>query len=246
MIYYFSGTGNSEWVAKEIAKNISDEAVNIIDIIRSGKESLKVSKNETLGIVFPIYAWAVPEVIESFLKILNLEDGAYTYAIGTCGEEAGLALKKLSKVIKLNSCYSIVMPNNYIIGSDMDSDIDISKKIEDAKDKILEICNDIKERKNKYDVFEGNISFFKANIVAPVFNKFGRDTKSFWVEDSCIGCGICQENCPTGCIKLNDNKKPLWNGNCYQCLSCINRCPKQSIQYGNKTKNRSRYIMKQI
>ena len=31
-------------------------------------------------------------------------------------------------------------------------------------------------------------------------------------------------------------------GNCYLCTSCINRCPVQAIQYGEKTKGRGRYV----
>lgn len=34
MIFYFSGTGNSKWIAEQIAKNTSDE---LFDITKYGK-----------------------------------------------------------------------------------------------------------------------------------------------------------------------------------------------------------------
>ncbi len=240
MIYYFSGTGNSEWVAKEIAKNIADYAINIIDIIKSGKGNITITKNDSIGLVFPIYAWAAPEVVKLFIEKVKLEDGAFSFAVCTCVEEAGLALKKLSKYIKLDSSYSIFMPNNYIIGSDVDTSEVANKKIQDAKKQIEKISLEIKSKKSNYQVSNGKMPFIKSNLIAPAFNKYARDIKPFWVEDTCIGCGLCERKCPTDCISLKDNK-PVWNGKCYQCLSCINRCPKQAIQYGNKTKKRSRY-----
>ena len=245
MIYYFSGTGNSEWVAKEIAKNIADDAIKIIDIIKRENGNITITKDNSIGLVFPIYAWAAPEVIKLFLEKVKIEEGAFSYAVCTCGEEAGLALKKLSKHIKLNSAYSIVMPNNYIIGSNVDTNEVANRKIQEAKKQIENISLDIKNRTSIYRVDKGKMPYIKSNIVAPAFNKFARDIKPFWVEDSCIGCGLCEKNCPTNCISLKDNK-PIWNGKCYQCLSCINRCSKQSIQYGNKTKNRSRYYFREV
>ncbi|MCL2362220.1 MAG: hypothetical protein FWC73_10460 [Defluviitaleaceae bacterium] len=37
------------------------------------------------------------------------------------------------------------------------------------------------------------------------------------------------------------NGKPSWNSNCEHCVACIQLCPNQAIEYGNKTKQRKRY-----
>ena len=39
MILYFSGTGNSEYVAKRIGREIQDEVLNLFEKIRSGDDS---------------------------------------------------------------------------------------------------------------------------------------------------------------------------------------------------------------
>ena len=32
MIYYFSGTGNSKWIAEKIAEGTGDQLINVVDV----------------------------------------------------------------------------------------------------------------------------------------------------------------------------------------------------------------------
>ena len=45
MIFYFSGTGNTRWVAGEIAKAIGEELLSIPDLIREGRYEFKLGKD---------------------------------------------------------------------------------------------------------------------------------------------------------------------------------------------------------
>jgi flavodoxin len=63
MIYYFSGTGNSKWVAEQLASKTADIAVNMV-----GLSVVPSIDDQTLGIVFPIYVWGVPEPVLEFVK----------------------------------------------------------------------------------------------------------------------------------------------------------------------------------
>ncbi|MGB5823803.1 MAG: EFR1 family ferrodoxin [Proteocatella sp.] len=240
MIYYFSGTGNSKWVAEEIAKQTGDEAVSIPDVIKTNKEPIVIKGGQSLGLVFPVHAWAPSKLVMDFIKNIVVEKGAFCFAVCTCGDEAGLTMKKLSLKFPLNSAYSIVMPNSYIIGYDVDSKDVSSKKLENAKNKISQICEQIVQRKNVWDVKVGKMAFLKSNLAAYAFNRFGKDAKSFSVENTCTSCGICAKVCPTENIKLKEGH-PVWSDNCLMCLACINRCPVKAIQYGKSTQEKGRY-----
>lgn len=236
MIFYFSGTGNSKWVAEEIARKIGDTVCNISKL----SELPKINEEKQIGFVFPIYAWGVPEAIEIFAKKLE-KVKTFTFGICTCGADAGIALKKLSEIYHLDSSYSIIMPSNYIIGEDLEDEDIILKKIKNAKKEIEKISNEIIQRKKVYRVNEGKIPTFKTNVINKGFNRFARTTKPFYVkEEYCNSCGLCAKSCPASTITLI-NGKPVWNEKCYQCLSCINNCPKFAIQYGKKTEKRRRY-----
>lgn len=244
MIYYFSGTGNSKWIAQEIAKGTNDTAVNIIDLLKTGEKQPAVKNGENIGIVFPVYSWQAPEIVVKFAKTIKYDESNFIYAICTCGEEIGLAIKKLAKNIKVDSGYSVVMPNNYLLGFSIDSEEIVKKKIDNARNLLPEIIENINKKEMIFDIHTGKMCGLKSNLVWFLFNKFGRGTKAFKAEDSCVSCGLCEEICPTGCIKLVDGK-PVWGKDCQVCLACINHCPEKAIQYGNGTKNKGRYTFKE-
>ncbi len=235
MIFYFTGTGNSKWVAEELGKILNDKVVTVTEKI----DLDKIKDEARIGFVFPIYAWGVAEPMMNFIKQFPIST-AYKFAVATCGQDCGSAMKMLKKDYKMQSCFSVIMPSNYVLGADIENDEIINFKIETAKVKIQEYANIIKNKETGYIVRQGGMGFVKTNIINKLFNKFARNTKSFWVDDNCISCGLCARSCPASAIQMKEGK-PCWGGDCYMCTSCINNCPKQSIQYGKKTKNRKRY-----
>ena len=54
MILYFSGTGNSRYVAKMMGEELKDEAVSINDRLKTGNREALVSKTPFV-VVSPVY-----------------------------------------------------------------------------------------------------------------------------------------------------------------------------------------------
>lgn len=236
MIFYFSGTGNSKWVAEQVAKQTDDRAYDICDT-----QMPNIENEAFIGLVFPIYAWGAAEPMLEFAKSLPVTK-AFTYGICTCGADAGLAMKKLSNIYHLDSSYSVTMPNNYIVGTDLEDNAAILKKLDNARIQIPAIVTEIQELQKVYRVSEGSAAFIKSNFATIGFNKFARNTKPFYADENCISCGQCSKNCPVKTISMQ-NSKPVWGQKCYQCMRCINACPQKSIQYGKITTVRKRYML---
>lgn len=238
MIFYFSGTGNSQWAAQTLAQKLNDQAQDIVQL----NQIPSLEQEQQVGLVFPIYAWGAPEAMVDFARKLK-KTGAFSFGVCTCGADAGLAMKKLSKIFPLASSYSIAMPNNYIIGSEIDDDDTIARKLSSARAELETIAAEIQQKKRVYRVQEGKHPALKSNAINMGFNKLARTTKPFYAQDTCNGCGICEKNCPASVITL-ENGRPVWKQQCYQCMRCIHDCPQSAIQYGKETAGRKRYHLR--
>ena len=238
MIFYFSGTGNSRWAARQLARRTGDEARDVI-----GLDAAPDCRGEArVGLVFPVYAWGVPEPVLAFVRRLGRPE-AFTFAVATCGSEAGHALKKLTAVFPLRSSYSLVMPNNYVVGSEPDDEATARAKLDAAEAELDRIAEELLAGRPVYRVREGAMAGLKSGLVNYGFNHFARSTKGFRVTDACNGCGLCARNCPARTIVLTGGK-PVWGNPCYQCLRCLNECPQTAFQYGKATEDRGRYTIR--
>ena len=150
MIFYFSGTGNSAWAARQLARLTGDEAYDITSL----NELPDMDGAKQIGFVFPIYAWGVPEIMAEFAKKLPWPHG-FTFGLCTCGADAGHAMKRFAKLYPLHSSYSLVMPNNYIIGSDTDEESEIRRKLTAAWAELERISGEIRRQEKVYQVHEG-------------------------------------------------------------------------------------------
>lgn len=238
MIFYFSGTGNSAWAARQLARLTGDTAYDITNL----KELPKMVGAKQIGFVFPVYAWGVPEIMADFVKKLPAPE-MFTFGVCTCGGDAGLTMQQFSRLYPLSSSYSLLMPNNYILGSDTDDESEILQKIAAARVELERMAQEIRRQEKVYRVHEGALAGVKSRLANFGFNRFARSAKPFFAEDCCNGCGQCARNCPASAISLRDGK-PVWAAQCFQCLRCINECPRQAIQYGKSTAGRRRYTIR--
>ena len=71
MIFYFSATGNSRYVAERIAAATGDETISIPDCCKSDRFSFDET-DKTVGIVCPTYSWGLPSIVQEFLEKLTL------------------------------------------------------------------------------------------------------------------------------------------------------------------------------
>lgn len=57
----------------------------------------------------------------------------------------------------------------------------------------------------------------------------GKITKSY-CDAGCISCRICEKNCPSGAIKVNDFVASIDQNLCEKCGKCVDKCPRHIIR----------------
>lgn len=252
MLFYFSGTGNSRWIASEVAKIQKESLISIAGEMKKQNNSFEytLQENEAVGFVFPIYSWAPPAIVLDFIrkvKFINCRN-PYFFFICSCGDDIGLTHQVLRKEGKAkgwewSAGFSVIMPNNYVLmaGFDTDPQNVMRKKLADAVPAL--------ERINKYiarrvtPVFEyhpGSFAFIKTRLINPLFNKFQITARPFYATDACVACKLCEKACPVANITVKE--KPVWGNNCTSCLACYHVCPRNAVQYGKVSKGKGQYF----
>ena len=90
MILYFTGTGNSEYTARRIAKETEEEICNLFTKIRENDYSPLHSETPWI-VAAPTYAWRIPRILEKWLKQTELSGNRNIYFVMTCGDSIGNA-----------------------------------------------------------------------------------------------------------------------------------------------------------
>lgn len=74
MIFCFSGTGNSRYIAERLANALQDALVNLNDRIKA-QDVKMVQTGRDVVLVVPTYAWRIPRIVSEWLCNAEL-DGA--------------------------------------------------------------------------------------------------------------------------------------------------------------------------
>lgn len=247
MILYFSGTGNSRYLAEIIQKHTGDDLISLNERIKAENYSTIHSKNPLVFVV-PTYAWQIPHVVRDFILRTNFTGCKKTYFILTCGVDTGNAsyFAKLlchQKNFKYMGLRTIVMPENYIALFSVPSKKISAKLISAAVPKAAGTANYILNGKKLPIEKCGFADKAKSALINDIFYRFVISASGFYATNKCIGCGRCAELCPLNNIKLIDSK-PIWGNKCTHCMACINACPTKAIEYKHNTKYKRRYYCK--
>jgi len=235
IIFYFSGTGNSLKVAKDIAAAIQD-----CELISMGKPHKLSGKYERIGIVYPVYMAGMPVVVERFVKALDLSanKNSFIFAVCTSGAMAG-GMTKISKIVsgkggKLSYCENIKCFANYIGLYAMGSEV--ANKATAQSQATKQVAKGIQSLTIKPPFKNSPWALIHGSMIKSVAKK----DKAFNVSEACNGCTTCSKVCPVGNIEMQDDK-PIFSHHCEQCMACIQWCPRQAINIKDKTQDRGRY-----
>lgn len=249
MILYFTGTGNSGYVARRIAEGLGEPLLCLNDRIKAGGTA-PVETGERLVIVTPTYAWRIPRIVEDWLLHTELTGAKRAWFVMTCGSEIGDADRYNRRLCQAKGLVcmgtaQIVMPENFIAMFNAPTVEEARRIVAKAEPFIDRAIAAIRAghmfsppRKKLYDRIA-------SSAVNPVFYPLFVKANSFTASDVCIGCGKCEKLCPLNNITLQ-NARPVWGTNCTQCMACICYCPTRAIEYGKKSAGKPRYHFEEL
>jgi ferredoxin len=251
-IYYFSGTGNSLVIARSLAETLDAKLTPLVPFLKHGEVKTDAT---VVGLVFPIYDFKVPPIVEAFVQKISTLDSKYVFAVATSGFLAQKALKKFDKTLlscggKLSFGFIVHMPNNGVVTDQMTpkKQKEIEQQWNAKLQKIAELVKNQQqgriEATNFFSDFIFNGLFVRTlpkllGLMSHVA-VHGWSSLAFVSDENCNGCGTCTKVCPMDNITLVEGR-PSWGKDCALCFACLQWCPKQAIQAGTFTVNKKRY-----
>lgn len=246
MIFYYSGTGNSKHAADFVHERFGGHMMDMAHAMRKSKLEYTLEKGERVIFVFPVYFGGLPRTVSEFIAAVNIQGEDLEYCgIATMGKMAMGVDHRFKKALKargmtMRAFYDVKMVENciFILNIPIKEAALMTLKRSDARLKDVADSIEFNHRKPyKSGPLERLASAVMYSFYGPTSG-----TKKFLVEDSCIGCGLCQTVCPVNAIEM-DEGRPVWTkATCDHCAGCIMKCPVQAIQYGKGTRKRFRYV----
>jgi len=227
-LIYFSPTGTTRKVLESIAKGITVEDVEHIDLTppQGAQQTIAPFSDDLVIIGAPVYGGRLPVVAINRFKQLKASN-TLAILIVVYGnrefEDALLELKNLAIELGFNpvACGAFIGEHSFAtkdvpIATGRPDNLDVQKAINfgaKIKDKVTALQSPAAPINLKIPgrfPYEGGA---RSMTVSPV-------TK----EDTCTVCGTCASVCPTAAISINGSvatKIEL----CIRCCACIKNCP---------------------
>lgn len=244
MIIYYTGTGNSRFIAEAAADFLADEVTDARPYIKTHKAG---SFTSTTPNVFcsPTYAWRLPLVFSHFIEESHFSGSKDAWFIMSCGDDVGHASAYIQKLCQKKGLHfrgllPVVMPENYLALFPVPGPQEAREIIDAALPTLKQGLERIQQNQDFAPLPCSLSDRLKSGMINVLFRRFVVKSRAFRSTEACIGCGRCVQNCVQNNIVLKE-QRPQWGNDCIHCMACICSCPVEAIEYGKKTIGKARY-----
>ena len=225
-IIYFSGTGNTKFVACNMKKKLEEKNI-YTDLINIEEDTVLPCNYKYIVIGGPIYVDLYPDILVNYIRknLYGYTGRCMLFSTQSSNEPSSAFQDVLNRASFLNVkyCQFVQMPNNFYNFMFKKTPKDEEeKRIKDAIKVGGKAIEDFLSGEEK--IYHRN--FLKVDFVRAVYKIFypyitKRLIKNIEVDlKKCIHCRMCEIRCPRKSIHISN--KVRFNDKCLLCQRCMN------------------------
>lgn len=264
LFVYFSGTGNTHYVAHYLAHYLAGKLAHLpIEVeLRSieWQPATALTDFDLLAVGFPVYAAEAPSFVRDYLQRLPLGEGRGAFVFCTKGAYAGGAVQRSLQRLAARGYVplggdSVLMPGTdglsmisknsrmarKALEKDYDHLKDADRLAEAMASAILDLHDGCPAEELRSSLPPKTGSTLSDRVWAFLYDATERYALSrLHADERCAGCGLCARICPVGSVELRDGR-PDFADRCMLCIRCLHNCPQEAIQIGRLTAGKFRW-----
>ena len=228
MILYFSATGNSLAVARQLAERLNEQLMPLTEAVQQD-----LTNEKHIGLVFPTYDFNLPPAMREMIARLKMSPTSYVFTVVTCGSMAGNCIWVLRRIlrekgIELAYSHKVSVPDNSALAFGRNPNKQLGK-FERVPARMEQIIRELQAESHilHYSWFS-LLSWLlgRPAVERGMIHFLGPKVNA----DKCNGCGTCVRVCPMENISLKNTQVAIIGDNCTVCLACVHACAQQAFR----------------
>ncbi|HNW56953.1 MAG TPA: EFR1 family ferrodoxin [Bacteroidales bacterium] len=248
IIYYFTGTGNSQNVSSWVSSVAENRGIKCSQINIAYTDRINIpspSKDALVVFISPIHGFNYPPVMLNFIArfpkgknrvvLMNTRAGMRIGKFVTPGL-TGIAFYLSSlflwlKGYRVNGMVPVDLPSNWISLHPGLNEKTVRYLHEKNKERVTKHAEKFLSGQKDFRALREIVQDIAITPISAGYYFIGRFflAKTFYASSDCNNCDICIKNCPVKAIVKRDSR-PYWTFRCESCMRCMSNCPKRSIE----------------
>lgn len=264
LFLYFSGTGNTDYVAHYLARHsaLTMDGLRLEIELRpmEWQPASAVTDFDLLSFGFPVYAGDSPNLIQAYLAQLPAGEGRGAFVFCTKGAYAAGAVRLNLQRLAMRGYaplagQSILMPGtdglsmvskgSWMARKALEKDYNHLDEADRLAERMASVMSEMRDGRPVETLRMSLPAQPKPTLPDRLWAYLYKLAEDYTrnrlrTDEQCANCGLCARICPVDNVEMRDGS-PHFSDRCVLCLRCLHACPQEAIQIGKITVGKFRW-----